>query len=1373
MRKIFITLLFLFFSFLSFGKQEQDINFKNIDNKQGLSQNGVTCIFQDKDGYMWFGTHYGLNRYNGLNIETYYGGDSKKELGSNTINAITQDTSGNIWIATHQGISVFNPITEKFFNLGKYEAKKGIFNQNILSMNLIDKKIILTSSEGIWRINPGNELFTEEIARSISKNIDDFNVKLAFNYGSLRVFEKDNNDSYWLTTDNKVLDAKIINNELIILDTITIEKSKKVTITAFLKDNFSNIWVGTSSNGLYHIREEKGKYITIKIYPKKNSSNKFSRITNIIKDYENNILVTSRSDGTIIISEDEIKKKDLSQIKINSLELYTQKIKSIYQSRDKTLWIGSLGNGVYFQNKSGLKFKNYQIKDKINSPVVNNTRSITKDSFGRLWLGSLFEGLYIYDATNTKVEKLLLNDKSIFSLCKIDDTHILVGSSDGLYLINYDKTNFVAKKLLTNNNIESVIFSITHSENQYWVASERGLMSFTLTENYQISNLIDYESEIPLNISSLKAMRVVNYDPHHNILWIGSQSNGLIKAVLNEDYTIKDFYAINSSSDKSQANEYICDILIENKNQIWIGSRNGLIDLKLSNTGDITNIKKFTIEDGFPSNLVQSVKSDLSGNLWIGTNKGLVKFNKQTNDIITYDINDGVQGLEFSEHASYKDFDNFLYFGGTNGVSKFSPDFSVSEGFSEGVDIKDIIINGININERRYFKDSTNAITLSHFENNVKFNFISPNFINPKKQKYLYQLKGFDKDWKSTKNYVAEYSNLPKGNYVFEVKSIYENGTSSDQISTIEIKIEPSIWLTLPAYILYVIVVIAFIYVISTITKKRLERKNKELLKNRYHEQMEKVNKSKIEFFINISHEIRTPLTLILCSIEKLLSNFKLNQKQENEALTIDRNVHRILELTNELLSIRKMETGNYNLRVQYDDIMLFLQNTKVSFDGLAKKKGIKLSIKTYTSELFMWFDKNALEKIIYNLISNAIKYTNEKGSIEIKVKLSKNKQFLNVKVIDTGIGIDKKHVSKIFNRFYNQGGNIDRYVSGFGIGLSLTKSLVDLHKGNISVTSELHKGSVFTLSLPLDDSLFSEEEKVDRMLWETSLPTVLNTDDNDDKEEIPSLEPEKNKKEQSKSTKPTLLYIDDNTELLMSISDYFSDHYQIFTAENGVSGLKIANDLQPDIIISDIVMPEMDGLELCKTLKNDINTSHIPVILLTAMGDIDSQLHGVESGADYYIPKPFNIKLLSLTVKNLIESRNKLKNLFLTNEYSDSKDITTNTKDQEFIDNLLSYVNEHIEDDNLNINTIADAFAMSRSTFFRKIKVITGTTGKQFIDSVRLKKATQLLTQSDLNISEIGYAVGHSNPQYFSKWFKSYYKVSPTEYKSQHKKVE
>ena len=1369
MQRILTLLVTLFFYVYSYGIQRDNVNFKNIDNNHGLSQNGITAIFQDRDGYMWFGTHYGLNRYDGMNIRSFYASNSFNDLSDNTINSIVQDLAGNIWIATEQGLTVYNPITHKLYNLKKYNPKNSLFGQNIQSIKLIDGKIMFTSQNGLWSIDSGKELFKEENTKSICEKSVRYKISNSLNLESLKIHEKDKNGNYWLTNKNQVILTKISSNELIILAKIQIGPSSDISISAFFQDNFSNIWIGTQKNGLFHLKSVKGNYLASKIYPKKDSEINFSRIANIIQDHQSNLIVTSRANGAIKINKEALRNNIFNSSTITAFDLPTKKIKSIYISRDKTLWIGSLGNGVFFQNNSGLKFKNYHIKENKNNSIISNTRSIIKDDYNNLWLGTLFEGLFIYDTTNNKIVKSILNGKSIFALSKIDNQHILVGASDGLYLVTFTKNNYTTKKLNTNNNINPIVFSIAHVNNHYWLGTDNNLISFSLTNDFNLVNVVNYKNLIPSSLNSINFVRIVEYDSIHNLLWIGTQTKGLVVAKLNNDYSINNFSHYNQNQNSLDNNDYICDILLDNKNNSWVGTKNGLFQIKLNKDGVASKIKKITIREGLPSNLIQSIETDKKGNIWVGTNRGLVKLNQAYKTTI-YDVNDGIQNYEFTEHSSYSDSKGLLYFGGIDGISTFFPDNSNQDNYNEPVNISQLIINGINVNDR-LLKNDSYTLTLNHFENNLNINFLSPNYYNQKNCNYAYVLEGYDETWltASANTHEVNYKNLPPGSYTFKIKVSNEDGRWESKYTSLLIEIKPLFWLTFPAFCFYFILLYFLIKLISSITKKRLDKKNKDQLERQYQQQMERINKSKLEFFINISHEIRTPLTLILCSIEKLISNFKLNPKQEKEALTIDKHVNNLLELTNELLAIHKMETGNYQLKVQKNDVISFLKNIKVIFKSLAKSKEIKISIDSLEPELFIWFDKNALGKIMYNLVSNAIKHTNNGGSIIIKAFPSADEGFLIIDVIDNGSGIDPNYISKIFNRFYHHGGNMDRYVNGFGIGLSLTKSMIELHKGIISVRSEMNIGTTFTLNLPFDENAYSDDEKSDRFLWDNDTPRALSIANYNQENEVVNNE-SVIKNADFNDEKPTILFVDDNKDLIENMAEYFMDNYNIFTAYNGQIGVEMANKLQPDLIISDLVMPIMNGIELCEALKSDIKTSHIPIILLTAQGDMNSQFEGVKSGADYFVPKPFNIKILNLTIKNIIDSRNKFKNLFLSNKYDDAGDLTTNNKDKEFIEKLLKYVNDNIEEDNLNIINIADEFSMSRSTFFRKVKIITGTTGKEFIDSVRLKRATKLLLESDLNISEIAYAIGHSNPQYFSKWFKSHYKMSPSDYILKHK---
>jgi len=1365
-----ILILFILFCFFSLsGIDKSRIVFKNIDNKQGLSQNGVLSIFQDREGYMWFGTHYGLNRFDGFEMKAYYKGDTKTDLSGNTIESIVQDSIGNIWIATYEGISVYNPVKEQFYNLSKYRSDEGIFHHAILSLKLIDGKILASSNEGLWEIDPIDTLFSEEIANRFCGGNYCHKLESDFKLQSIKIYKKDEDNTYWLTANNHVIASKIVGNILLVIDEIEIDKNTNIEITTFYEDNFSNIWVGTEIHGLYKITKNKGKYTSKKIYPRLNSPVYFQRITDILQDNENNLWITSRSNGVIIIPKEDLGNNILIPYKLSKYELQSQKIKSIYKSRDNTLWLGSLGNGVFFYNSSGIKYKNYQISDNLSNTSV---RSISKDLFNRLWIGTLFEGLYIYDIEKQEVVKSLLENTSVFALSEIDDNHFLAGCSNGLYLINYNRESINAEKISIDNELPGIVFSICNKSNRYWIGTGTKLICFELTDNYNALKIESFNNDLLFDSKSRNTIRCVKYDIRNNCIWLGYEMSGLAKAILDDKNNIKEFVSINQQlKDSIILSNYICDIHFDDNNSCWVATRNGLACLKLFSSGGINEIDIYSTKDGLPSNMIQSIKSDEHGNLWIGTNRGLVRFNKLSHKNIIFDINDGIQDNEFVEHASYVDRNGRMYFGGINGVSEFSPDKLNLNDFIEDVVIKDILINGASIKGIREF-NGPNLLSLAYFENNIKFEFISYSYINPLKYSYAYMLEGWDKDWIYTAadRRTAEYTNLPKGNYTFKVKASNEDGVWSSNYTSLPIEIKPSFWLTFPALLLYILLLLSLITLVTIITKRRVNKKHEQILKKEYHDHIEKINLAKLQFFINISHEIRTPLTLIVCSVEKFITNFKLNKEQEKEVVTVNRNVNRMLQLTNELLEISKIETGNYQINVREDDIVQFIKKVILAFDSLAEKLNISLTFESYQHEVFLWFDANALEKVLFNLISNSLKYTKSSGFVKIKVNPSKNMDFLDISVIDNGIGITKEHLPKIFERFYHFGGNTESFEKGFGIGLSISKNLIELHKGFITVTSESGKGSSFTISLPMDESLYSSDDMADKVILKTNFSSAVKSLDNykiiNEPFDIPNYE-----LANSDSTKAQILLVDDNKELLHDVSHYLSEIYNVIVATNGNKGFEMALQNQPDVIISDIVMPEMDGFEFCIKIKNNINTSHIPVILLTARGDSESQYKSIEIGADYFIPKPFNIKLLSLQIKKVIESREKLRKLYNSNQYSHLKEITTNSRDEQFMNNLLNYVNEHIGETDMNINLIADTFGMSRSTFFRKIKSITGTTGKDFVDSVRLKRATQLLIESDLNISEIAYEIGHSSPLYFSKWFKSYFKMSPTEYISKFKK--
>jgi ligand-binding sensor domain-containing protein len=723
----------------------------------------------------------------------------------------------------------------------------------------------VSSNDGVWKFNPGKSLFTDNIAKHICSTIDNYKLQSGLKLDAIKVYQKDKQDNYLLTANNHVIVSKIVQNKLLVIDEITLDPKVDMEVTVLYKDSFSNIWAGTANHGLYQIKEAKGKYSTIKIYPQKTNTT-FSRITDIIQDDKNKLWITSRSDGVIVIPKEKLEKNKFLPIILSELEIPSKRIRSIFKSRDNTLWLGSLGSGIFFYNPSGIKFKNYQFSNQLSnsstSSLNNYSRSISKDSYNRIWFGTLFEGLYIYDTEKQKIIKYLLNNLSVFSLSEIDKNHYLAGTSDGLYLITYDKENISAEKQSLDNQLQGVVFSICKKSNKYWIGTSKTLLSFILTDKFKISGVVAYNDTLLIDNKSQNTIRCVKFDKKQNCIWIGTEMNGLVKAELDAKDDVSKFLSINQMYKDVAISKYISDIYLDSSYNYWVGTRNGLLHFQMVASGKISGIDIYTTKNGLPSNMIQSIQSDKNRNLWLGTNRGLLRFNKLTHEIINYDINDGIQDYEFAEHASYVDSKEVMYFGGINGVSEFSPENMGYDNYIEPVLIQNIYINGISINNKRELNNSKRLL-LPRSDNNLKFSFIAFNYVNSSKCKYAYLLEGYDKDWIYTlsDNRIAEYANLPKGNYIFKVKASNEDGVWNTIYTSLPFEIRPSFWQTIPAFLLYSVILFALVFLVSSITKKRVQKKHAELLDKQFHEKIEKVNQAKIQFFINISHEIRTPLT--------------------------------------------------------------------------------------------------------------------------------------------------------------------------------------------------------------------------------------------------------------------------------------------------------------------------------------------------------------------------------------------------------------------------------------------------------------------------------------------------------------------------------
>ena len=944
------------------------------------------------------------------------------------------------------------------------------------------------------------------------------------------------------------------------------------------------------------------------------------------------------------------------------------------------------------------------------------------------------------------------------------------------------------------------------------ILSKKNSDEFT---NFNISNSND----------GITSNRILSFaEDSDGVIWIGSFSTGLHSF----DPKSKEFTHYSSSQFETFSINYsdIRKVFIDSKNFLWICSNLGVYKIDISNKENLkvipltdkiyegldhasdTHLFLTIFEDsdqnlwigtdgeglckynskedsffwynkanGLDKETVSSIIEDDNNKIWIAGNKGISKLDTKTDSINNFTISDGLLSNDFNISSVYKSDDGTLYFGSYKGINYFNPSNISTNQNKPLIYLSDFKL--FNKSVIPNLKDSpldkviseTKEITLNHQQSVFTIDFVCINYTRSEKNKYAYYLEGFENSW----NYVgntrsATYTNLPPGNYIFKVKAANNDGIWNEIPTTLKIQILPPWWLSSQAILYYILLSFLLIFLITIFIN--LRAKEKRLIKSEREKriQEEELNNKKIQFFTNISHEFRTPLTLILNPIEDIISNSKLElpEKIKRKHRIIHRNVTRLNRLIDELMDFRRLQFNKISVSAIEFDLVALMKEIASHFEEEASERNIMLIVNYDDDSLKVWGDTSMLEKIIFNILSNAFKVTPEKGVITININetnnpiefplLSKEKLYSGVEISieDTGSGIKKEEIEKIFERFY-QAKEIDKqYYGGTGIGLEVVRSFIDLHKGKVNVESKVGKGTTFRVFLPLGNSHFQPAELL------ISNNYTINDNLSNDSDEV--LTNSKNLQTTYDKNRKTLLIIEDNLELRNYLKDELIEEYIIIDAVNGKEGLEKANKIIPDIIITDIIMPEMDGYEFCTHIKNDLKTSHIPLLMLTAKAMNDDWVKGIDSGADVYLHKPFDMNVLKSQLKQLINSRQILFNKYFNDISKTNLPEKTTSLDREFIINVLKYINNNLSDTELNVENIADELFLSRSQLYRKIKALTGQTANEFLRSVRLEKAKQIIESSSISISEVSYKVGFSSPSYFSKCFKEHFNVLPTE---------
>ncbi|GGK48066.1 MULTISPECIES: hybrid sensor histidine kinase/response regulator transcription factor [Flavobacteriaceae] len=1357
---IFLLLLFIIQPFTLINGQEiegvpNNLKFKHFSSKEGLSQSSVVTILQDKKGYLWFGTRDGLNKYDGTKFVTYrHNSADSTSLSHSWITAIFEDTYGNLWIGTKDGLNKYNAKNNNFKQFKHSKSEESISDNEIWDLTqLEDASLWIATNNGLDKLNITTNSFTHfKNSKNNVNSISDNRVR-----GLLKISDK---KLIVITMESiDVLDLETFNIKHLLYPKNVTKESHLNNAPTLFTDSKGEIWLGYS-NGLA-------------IYSNKN--NQFT-------DY-----------------------------KIKDKNVITSAVRTICEGFDGELWIGTY-TGLYILNTKNNKLRHFQHND--NDPKSlsqNSIYKIVKDSRGDIWIGTWAGGINFYDKSydnfkllSAGVNNRMLNYKVISSIVDYGDNELWIGTEGGgLNVYNkktgkfkYYKHNPNNIKSISSNNIKSII---KDHNNNFWIGTHDGGLNFleTSTKPFKFKHSLNNKT-----FEEVKDYRIIAlFEDDNNNIWLGTSTKGLIKyntstkVFTKLDSDLKSVSTIIKSKtpnkilvggstglEKIDVNTYkktainynpsvnknnidrAVNCVLEIDSNYWIGTEGQGLYFYDTETNKTT---KYGIAEGLPNEVIYGILPDENNNIWISTNYGISRFDLHLKTFKNFDESDGLQGNEFNYGSFLKTKNGILMFGGANGLNFFNPNTIIENNFIPSVDIY-----AINVSNKPFLNitDSINKIELKYNQNDFSLNFTALSFSQPNKNNYAYKLIGFDTEW----NYIgnnksATYTNLDKGDYTFQVKASNNNGLWNEKGDSINISILPAPWRTWWAYLIYLFIFSIMFYYARKFAITRINEKNELKREKLDKERLAAVNKLKLQLFTNISHDFRTPLTLIIGPVEQLLKQKGSNTFVKRNLETIQRNTNILLQLINELLDFRKSDDGKLKLYASESNIIPFIENIKLSFEELAIQKNINYKLTVSNPVIEVWFDKIKIKKVLLNLLSNAFKFTDANNNLFINVlkETFENKEFLKIEIINFGQIISDEHIDFIFDRFYqlNQKG----VQTGTGIGLSLAKSLVELHKGKIEVTSSIENGTCFSVFIPLGKNHLNSEQCVNEVEEDT-------TNEVFDKPIFVQKELAKAKEIEHKTTKlnenaSTLLIVEDNQEVRDFIINIFNSKYNVKDASNGEEGVLIAKKNPVDLIISDVMMPVMDGFQLCKTIKTDILTSHIPIILLTAKTSPIHRKEGYKYGADAYITKPFDATILEVRVDNLLNSRKNLISKFKKDIILKPKELTITSADELFLKKAIEIVENNVSDIDFNVNVFTEQMNMSRSVLYRKFKAITDQSISEFVRTIKLKRAGQLLSQTDLNVSEIAYEVGFNDLKYFRKVFKKQFDELPSNYRKNYSK--
>lgn len=1330
-----------------------------------LVNNEVTSVIQDKNGFIWFGTRGGLQRFDGYDMSLLKNNFGKgNNLLSQSIEVLQNGRQNTIWIGTKSGgLSAYDLKTGKITNhVNQVKSAEGFNADYILSiLDADEEKLFIGTWKGFQYMNKKTGNFF-----IIHNNWKTFDI------------QTDGQLGYWVATSSGL---KHLNRELKNDASYDFDKPG-INITSIVKDAKRNcLWLGTWDQGLICFDLSTKKYLNYRYNNHDAHSLSSNNTYRLVLDSKGILWVGTWGGG---LNKFNPETGVFEKIELSIPGLYTndnQIILTIMEDPSGLLWVGTDGAGVLKFDLNQKRFVNIGYDRKGNGlQKSTHVLSVFVDRYHKLWLGTKGGGIhYSNDWKQFKTvpfaEKSFIQSVSGVYECRAfmeEEGFLWIATNKGLIRISNKQATIGNYDIYTPDagnaspaSRRKINAVVKDKSGKIWIGTqENGLsciIGFNERQQPVFKNYLpDFGNKTALQNERVSCLLIDS----KNRLWIGTYKGLHLYHPETDQFQA---FIQNVTPGKSISNNTILCLSEDRQGNIWAGTQSGLNKIT-GITGDQLNVVSFTVKDGLPSDYIHAIQPDERDYIWASTNKGIIRFHATKYSFSVFDKRDGIRSVVFSENASFKDTGGKLFFGGLEGLTYFNPDSIKINRFTPPVYFTSLTINNRPYEFGKTEEDSTildrpfyetDGITLNYEENIFSIGFAALDYHAPDKNEYMYKLEGFNKDWVyAGSNRLVSFTNLKAGTYYLKVKASNSDKIWNDEYRELKITILPPPWKTWWAYAVYVGIFLALLWATRYLGLRQAALKNQLMLARMERNQEKKLSDYKESLFTNISHEFRTPLTLILGPLEDLLQRKKLEGMVEKNLKLIQKQSKRMLRMVNQLLDFQKAEAGSITLTPQPGEIVSFCYDVYSLFEDEARRKNMQYTFHSDEKYFSFSFDPNKLEIVIFNILSNAFKFTPNGENISLTVKRfgERNCQII---IKDTGSGIAPNELQDIFNRFYRGKKHDATTISGTGIGLSFVKELVALHGGTIQVESDGVKGSTFMVTLPdipiNATTMMFADESMNQVLHTLPETPINPTSMQEEQEQI-----------NSEAEQPIILIVEDESDMLQYVYDIISPSFSVVTATNGKEGLQKALEIIPDLVVSDVMMPEMDGIELCKQLKSDKSTSHIPIILLTALSDMAHHVQGIREGADVYLPKPFNSQLLLVHIHNLINSRNMLKELYARKIFLGSGNFEIKSFEEEFLFKLVKLVEDNISNSQFNNDELATLMFMSRSTFYRKLKAVTGMSGNEFIRTTRLNYASRLLASGKYSVTEAAFESGFNDIKYFRKRFQDQFGVTPSEYK-------